>query len=299
MNKTAKPTIKPDFTAWFVMQCVIATMHQPQFRDPADTDALPFYLPLSCAAAKTRPISYIISLLPYGLQYKIGQLVTNKSRPRHFLFRKKEISTQARTALDAGATQVIVLGAGLDILSMRLAIAYPNARFIEIDTGASQQFKIQALAQANIATPANLERIEGDLRNPLAGILAASTLFDKNAKTVWIAEGFMMFVPEESVRRIFSEIKNLSASGSQIIFTTLASKKTSGAFGQLMQNIYLTKEHCPFEWSASASEVQSLLNSLGYQMAYQLTCAALHKKLMGAKFDGIQQFVEDIHIAVS
>lgn len=289
---------KPDFTAWFVMQCVIAAMHRREFRDAGDEAALSCYLPLSRAAAKTRPISCIVSCLPYALQYKIGQVVTNKSRPRHFLLRKKEIRKQARAMLDGGAKQVIVLGAGLDVLSMQLAKEYPEARFIEIDTGASQQFKIQSFANAGIATPGNVERIDGDLRHPLAQILSASTLFDKAAKTVWIAEGFLMFVPEESVKRIFLEIKTLSAPGSGIIFTTLGNKKTSGAFGQLMQNIYLTKEHCPFEWAASAPEVQNLLNSLGYKMTYQIECAALHKNYMGAEFDGIQQFIEDIHIAI-
>jgi methyltransferase (TIGR00027 family) len=288
---------KPDFTAWFVMQCTLSAMKRPEFADASNDPAIMLYETLSRAAARTRPISMLISALPYGLQYKIGQTVTNKARPRHFLFRKKEIDKQVRAALAEGVQQVIVLGAGLDVLSLKLSPSYDKIQFIEIDLHASQQFKKNALHEANMSVPANMEFVEGDLREPLPGILARSRHYKADAKTLWIGEGLFMFIPEESVRRIFTEIKAACAAGSTLLFTSLKDMQTAEGIAHLLQKIYLTKENCPFKWAADIDRVRELINSTGFKTTYQLGCDALHKSYMGSKFDGNQRFIEDIHIA--
>src|SRR4051812_47242588 len=112
---------KPNFTAWFVMQGTIAAMRHPDFQDSANEKTLTLYQALSDAASKTRLISRIIHNLPYSWQYQIGMLVTDPGRLRHFCFRKREIEKQTRQLLDAKSIkQVIILGAGLDVLSLRL-----------------------------------------------------------------------------------------------------------------------------------------------------------------------------------
>jgi len=291
---------KPNFTAWFVLQGVISAMHQPEYKDPANDATLALYAPLSKAASRKRLVSRIVCALPYSLQYKVGQMVSNKSRMRHFYFRKKEVEAQTRNILNENkTTQVIVLGAGLDVLSVRLASEYPNVKFIEIDTGESQRFKVATFAENNIRTPFNVEFIEGDLRDPLAGILSASKSYDKNAQTLWIAEGLFLFIPEDGVKKILGEVKECAAPGSAILFTTLGSTKTASAIGHLLQVLYLKIEKSSFVSAIPFNKVPSLMNSLGFRVTYQLDCDALHKRYMQGKFDGNQQFMEDIHIAVT
>jgi len=293
---TAQP--KPNFTAWFVMQGMIAAMRHPDFLDAGNETTLALYQPLSNAASKTRHISRIIHSLPYGWQYKIGDMVTNRGRMRHFYFRKKEIEKQVR-ALLGGETikQVIVLGAGLDVLSLRLAPEYGSVKFIEIDTEESQNFKIASLRAGNVDLPGNVEFIEGDLRNPLSGILANSQFYDASAKTLWIAEGFFMFIPEESVVRICEEVKQLSATGSSLIFTTMSSKKTTPAIAHVMQRLYLHKEKSPFVWAIPPDKVSLFIKNLGYEVTYCMDGVALQKNYMGHKFNKKHCFVEAIHIA--
>jgi len=116
MQSTANNNInKPDFTAWFVLQGIIATMHLREFTGDYPERSLDLYQILAREAGKTRFISKVIEALPYTLQYKIGELVTNKGRLRHFYLRKKEIEKNARKLIDEHAIeQIIVLGAGLD-----------------------------------------------------------------------------------------------------------------------------------------------------------------------------------------
>ena len=73
------------------------------------------------------------------------EFATNPGRLKSFCFRKREIEKHTRKLLSTeGVTQVIVLGAGLDVLSLRLAQEYPTVNFIEIDTEESQIFKTNA-----------------------------------------------------------------------------------------------------------------------------------------------------------
>ena len=291
---------KPNFTAWFVMQGFIAAMHHPDFRDGADDVTLELYRPLADAASKTRLISRIIHSLPYSWQYRIGEMVTNAGRLRHFCFRKKEIEKHARQLLEQGSIkQVIILGAGLDVLSLRLAQEYPAVKFIEIDTKESQGFKVSSLKAGRAPMSGNVEFIEGDLRDPLPSILAYSKFHDPMAQTLWVAEGFFMFVPEDSVIRIFKEMRQNSAVGSCIIFTTIPAKKIASAIGHAIQTLYLKKENSSFHWAMPFDKVPIFIRNLGYEIISQIQCDALHKHYMGEKFNSNHNFAEDIHIAIN
>ncbi len=282
------------------MQGTVAAMHNPAFGRAEDSAALSYYKPLSDAASGTRLISRFIHSLPYAWQYAIGELVTNKGRLRHFYFRKKEIEKQARALLGAGEIkQVVILGAGLDVLALRLAKEYPAVKFIEIDTQESQAFKLAALRAASVAMPGNVECIEGDLRDPLPGILLRARLHDVGIPTLWIAEGFFMFIPEESVVRILHEIRQLSAPASPLVFTTLPAKKVTSAAGHCVQTLYLHKEKSPFQWTIPLPEVPKFMKNAGFSVREQIAYGALHKRYMGQKFDDNHAIGEDMHIATT
>jgi methyltransferase (TIGR00027 family) len=289
---------KPNFTAWFVMQGFLATLNHPHYADESAKARIMLYKSLEEAASRTRLISRLIYLLPYRLQYVIGQLVTNPTRMRHFLFRKKEVEKQTRQLLsDQGVTQVVVLGAGLDLLALQLAGEFPGVNFIEIDTAESQAFKTSVLKKYYPHLPNNLEYIEGDLQNPLDGILKPSRLHDPNALTLWIAEGFFMFMQEDDVRRILSEVAQLSPKGSYVLFTSIPSIKITSKLSYLLQTVYLKKEKSPFKWSIALDRVPVFADEIGYSVVMNLSCDMLHKNHMGHKFNGNQSFAENMHIA--
>jgi methyltransferase (TIGR00027 family) len=287
---------KPNFTAWFVMQGTIAAMQHPDFQDTADETVLALYKPLSAAASKTRLISRLIYSLPYAWQYKIGELVTYPGRLRHFCFRKKEIEKQARKLLEEeGIEQVVILGAGLDVLSLRLAHEYPAVTFTEIDTKESQDFKVSSFDKYAVSLPNNVEFVTGDLREPLKGILAHSR-FQYTGKILWIAEGFFMFIPQESVVRILKEIRELSTDGSHVIFTSLPSYKTTSPLKYAVQTRYLRKEKSPYQWTIAFESVRPFAENLGYRWVSQMDYDTLQKTYMREILNNNRDIVENIHI---
>lgn len=289
---------KPDFTAWFVLQGAVAAMHLPEFYSKDNETSLKLYETLASEAGKTRFISKIINKLPYSFQYRIGEFVTNSGRIRHFYLRKKEIEKQVRSFLvKENISQIVVLGAGLDTLALRLASEYKNIKFIEIDRQESQFFKKYALSKNNIKIPDNMELLSGDLQNPLSDILRQSKFHDYKAKTLWIAEGLFMFIPQEAVEKLFRQIGVNSAADSKVIFTTLGMEEQGSGFARITQKFFLKKEKCQFRWVIPYEKVADFLQKLNFMAIEQINCKLLHKGYIDKKFDINHKIGDDIHIA--
>ncbi|MEZ0089524.1 class I SAM-dependent methyltransferase [Streptacidiphilus sp. EB129] len=120
-------------------------------------------------------------------------------------------------ATAAGVRQVVLLGAGMDSRAYRLD--WPaKTRLFEVDTAEPLEFK-ESVLRAERAEPA-CERITVavDLRDDWpAALLGAG--FDPGAATVWIAEGLLIYLPEEAVAVLLGRVGELSAPGSRMGLT--------------------------------------------------------------------------------
>jgi methyltransferase (TIGR00027 family) len=135
----------------------------------------------------------------------------------HYALRKKCIATLARSALANGTTQVVVIGAGFDPLSLELQLDFPASGFWEIDHPATQRQKVRALPK--IGTE-RLHFVAVDLSATgldRQGLIKSG--FDPTQRTFWIAEGLLMYLPPEKVSWLMRTLSSLSAPGSQVAFT--------------------------------------------------------------------------------
>ena len=62
-----------------------------------------------------------------------------------FAHRKAFCEQQVRDGIDAGATQILVLGAGYDTMGWRMAPNFPNINFFEIDHPATAHLKAKGI----------------------------------------------------------------------------------------------------------------------------------------------------------
>lgn len=114
--------------------------------------------------------------------------------------------------------QVVVLGAGLDARALRLH--WPTGtRLFEIDTGSVLQFKQNVLDAIGAGTPpCQRTVIEADLLSQWPHALQQAG-FDTNVKTVWVAEGLLMYFTAEQNDTLLASISDLSAVGSKLAMT--------------------------------------------------------------------------------
>lgn len=133
--------------------------------------------------------------------------------------RKRFLDDEVRSALTLGARQVLVVGAGYDTLGLRLAVEFPDVRFVEIDHPATHASK-RAAVQAIGAGQPNLALLGVDLATTgLATVLAELPGWDRQAMSVVVAEGVLMYLPELAVAQFLATIHAWTGPGSRLAFT--------------------------------------------------------------------------------
>lgn len=135
----------------------------------------------------------------------------------YLLLRTRFIDEAMEKAVRAGATQVVVLGAGFDSRAYRFAKLLKDCRVIEVDAAPTQKYKLRRLEAALIDIPSNVAYARIDFaRDDLRQVLRSAGL-RPDEKTFYIWEGVCMYLPESSVRATLRAIVRASAPGSSLV----------------------------------------------------------------------------------
>lgn len=179
----------------------------------------------------------------------------------HWLARKRLLDALAHDALDAGCRQIVVLGAGLDTLALRLQSA---AVCFELDHPATQAIKRRAMADGPALVAADL------LHASVAEALRAQPRFVANQPTLYIAEGLLMYLPPARVAELFCEIAGLSAPGSRFAFTFMEARTGHRIAFHNERRIIgwgLRWRGEPFRWALARTDVAAFAAQHGWELA--------------------------------
>ena len=117
-------------------------------------------------------------------------------------------------ATASGIRQAVILASGLDTRAYRLA--WPTGTVVyEIDQPEVIAFKTRTLADLGAEPTARRRTVPIDLRDDWPSALREAG-FDTGAPTAWSAEGLLVYLPPEAQDRLFDNITELSAPGSQV-----------------------------------------------------------------------------------
>jgi methyltransferase (TIGR00027 family) len=189
-----------------------------------------------------------------------------------FGYRKAFCEQQVRDGIDAGATQILVLGAGYDTMAWRLAPNFPDVNFFEIDHPATARLKakgIEGMGQYD-----NLHLIPEDLsKRKLVDVLKSHKSWDQEANTVIIAEGLLMYLPSSAVNDLFRQCASISGTGTRIAFTYIG-KRLDGrpdagrCTGFLLWILKVNGE--PWLWSIQPEQIGRVLKENGWTYSPEL-----------------------------
>ena len=189
-----------------------------------------------------------------------------------FAHRKAFCERQVRDGIGAGATQILVLGAGYDTMGWRLAPEFSGVNFFEIDHPATARLKdrgIDAMGRRK-----NLCLIAEDLgKRELVDVLKTNNSWDQSARTVIVAEGLVMYLPPEAVLDLFCQCAVVSGVGSRIAFSYIPTgadgRPDAGRWTGLM--LWLQKVVGePWTWSIRPEELGLFLEETGWTIALDL-----------------------------
>ncbi|MEV7749695.1 class I SAM-dependent methyltransferase [Streptomyces griseofuscus] len=133
------------------------------------------------------------------------------------VIRTKFLDDLLRQASASGIRQVVLLGAGMDSRAFRMD--WPaGTRLFEVDTAAPLDFKASVLRQERAVARCERITVPVDLRDDWPGALVAAG-HDPAVPTVWIAEGLLIYLPEDAVELLLARISAQSAAGSRMGLT--------------------------------------------------------------------------------
>ncbi len=140
-----------------------------------------------------------------------------RQRLRWFIASRSRIAEDAlRVAVRRGARQLVVLGAGLDTSAYR-APPSQRLRVFEVDHPATQAWKRERLAAAEIPLPPSLTFVPVDFeRETLAESLAAAG-FDSTQQTFFSWLGVVPYLTDEAIFSTLGFIAGLSG-GAHVVF---------------------------------------------------------------------------------
>ena len=135
-----------------------------------------------------------------------------------FGHRKMFMNQQVEAAIEQGARQVLVLGAGFDTLCLRLAPKYPEVRFVEIDHPSTSVAKARGIEK--VGQPENMIQIAADLgERSLPKVLSEDGHWDASQRSVIVAEGLFQYLTDEEVRGLLTDAAACTSPGSRIAFS--------------------------------------------------------------------------------
>jgi methyltransferase (TIGR00027 family) len=189
-----------------------------------------------------------------------------------FAHRKAFCERQVREGIDAGARQVLVLGAGYDTMGWRLAPEFVDVEFFEIDHPATARFKSKGIR--TMGERANLHLIAEDLgKRQLVEVLHFDKTWDDYASTVILAEGLLMYLPPEAAGALFDQCTEICGTGSRIAFSHVGTRSDgrpdAGPWTRLVLWILKVSGE-PWLWSIRPEELGLFLKDHNWTLAPNL-----------------------------
>lgn len=191
--------------------------------DPLAPDLLPWWM----ARLATMPAS----LGPVAGIYRSSIRAATFGLVDHNVLRTQAIDTHLLDALDAGARQLVILGAGMDARAWRLE-ALRGVDVFELDHPATQRYKRGRVAGKT--PPTDIRYVPVDFEKEAFGERLESAGFSRTRPSVWIWEGVAMYLPLGAIGDTFRQVTSLAAEGSVLAMTyRIPNELPFGAIGRI------------------------------------------------------------------
>jgi len=258
---------EPSKTAYKVALNILALGAKPGMAEvlPPDIVEATAQLLVASGAARERTVRWSRSARMVFVYQAFDWMLPGQFEA--FAHRKAFCERQVRDGIDAGATQILVLGAGYDTMGWRLAPEFSGVNFFEIDHPATARLKARGIEV--MGQRSNLCLIAEDLgKRKLVDVLEANESWDQCARTVIVAEGLVQYLPAEAVRDLFSQCALVAGVGSRIAFTYIPAgadgRPDAGRWTGLI--LWLSQRFGgePWIWSIRLEELGPFLEETGW-----------------------------------
>lgn len=220
-----------------------------------------------------------------------GLLQTLQPVAAHILGRARYVEDRLSVLRERGLNQYVLVGAGLDSISLRNPGEATPLRIFEIDHPASQRAKRRRLQQVREPLPEALELIPVDFeRESLTDSLRRSS-FDPSQPALFAWLGVAQYLSEEAVFETLQAIHEGGAPGSELIFDYIASRDTIPEDSiPLLEALarFTERRGEPLKATFDPEDLPGKLSCLGFEVAEDLSPQEQGDLYFGAYSEGFR-----------
>ena len=191
------------------------------------------------------------------------------------ILRTKYLDSIVKQVRKLDIKQIVIFGAGFDSRGIRQISTNDNISVFEIDESFTQKIKLEKLKQNKINIPKHIHFIPGDLNQNSWKDELKKEGFSKNNKTLFILEGVLMYLDEESVENVFGYIKECHK-GNKVTFDYISKQsrtKDKSSEKEIVKN--LNEE---WLWEINKSDIKPFLENKNIKLIENLNTIELEKR---------------------
>src|SRR5580698_8669954 len=128
-------------------------------------------------------------------------------------------------AVERGIRQIVILGAGLDTFALRNPHGTRHIRIYEVDHPATQAWKRQRLAEAQIALPPSLILVPVDFERDDVGQKLAAEDFQQNSPAFFTWLGVVPYLTQDAIGRTLDYMSSIQ--NSEVVFDYMEPPESS------------------------------------------------------------------------
>jgi len=199
--------------------------------------------------------------------------------------RTRHIDDVLAESLRAGATQVVILGAGLDSRAYRFGDALRGVRVFELDLPQTQNYKKARVRDVFGGLPAHVTYAPIDFATQDLATVLKGAGYDPSKRTLFIWEGVTMYVPEPGIDATLRSIATNAARGSRIVFdyfTERALRDRQSVLVPIAKNVAAVGE--PFVFGMPGDNAAAFISARGFSVISDFGSAELAQKYLPKAF---------------
>jgi methyltransferase (TIGR00027 family) len=192
-------------------------------------------------------------------------------------------------AIEDGARQAVILGAGFDCRALRLA-SLARAPVFEVDRAPLLAEKRRRLGHARTSSQTHPVHVSVDfLRDDIGARLMAAG-FQLGRRTIFLWEGVTNYLDASAVSRVFDVVRRISTPGSRIVFTYIHADVLTGTFpapGLEAMSGRLAASGESWTFGFHPTELESYLAGRGFKLASDTSAEDYRPLAMGKRARGL------------
>jgi methyltransferase (TIGR00027 family) len=203
--------------------------------------------------------------------------------------RSRFAEDELASAVARGASQYVILGAGLDTFAYRNPYSESVLRVFEVDHPATQSWKQRLLAEAGIAIPSSVTYAPVDFEHQTLADGLAQAGIDSRKITFFSWLGVTPYLTRDAVMSTFAYIASTPAGGA-VVFDYAVPRSSLNLIGRLAFDALARRVAAagePFQTFFDPLELAAELQSMGFRHLEDLDASEINSRYFKNRADGL------------